>query len=304
MNYYASISGGKDSAAMYLHLREQGIEAQKVFFDTGWEHPATYHYLSGPLAEAIGKIITVQPRIPDLEAEPLRLALELEAMLGREIPSAMIRWTVKKAMFPSKTRRWCTDTLKIKAARDFYRERMAQGETPINCIGIRAGESKARAKLPERELSTSIGVMVWRPIHHFTEADVIAIHSKHNLAPNPLYLAGSQRVGCWPCIYSRKAEIRLIAEQDQPRIKMLQRFEAVIQQLNEQRCKLKGEETRHKPTFFMDKTGDMYPSIDEVVSWSKTSHGGKQFSMFRDDEVGSPPCMRWGLCDLPPELDS
>lgn len=31
----ASVSGGKDSAAMMLHLREQEIPFRAVFFDTG-----------------------------------------------------------------------------------------------------------------------------------------------------------------------------------------------------------------------------------------------------------------------------
>jgi hypothetical protein len=44
----ASISGGKDSAAMGLWLMEQGIEYDRVFADTGWEHPLTYEYLCDP----------------------------------------------------------------------------------------------------------------------------------------------------------------------------------------------------------------------------------------------------------------
>jgi hypothetical protein len=45
----ASISGGKDSAAMSLHLRERGIEHRRVFMDTGWEAGETYDYLRGEL---------------------------------------------------------------------------------------------------------------------------------------------------------------------------------------------------------------------------------------------------------------
>lgn len=48
----ASISGGKDSAALSLHLTEQGIEHRRVFADTGWEHDHVYEsfeYLSKKL---------------------------------------------------------------------------------------------------------------------------------------------------------------------------------------------------------------------------------------------------------------
>lgn len=58
----ASVSGGKDSAAASLWLTEQGIEHRRVFCDTGWEHPATYEYLRGPLAEKLGAIEWIQGR--------------------------------------------------------------------------------------------------------------------------------------------------------------------------------------------------------------------------------------------------
>lgn len=37
--------------------------------------------------------------------------------------------------------------------------------------------------------------------------------------------------------------------------------------------------------------------IDEVVRWSRTAFGGKQFEMFApaDRDAG---CMRWGLCEV------
>ena len=37
----AAFSGGKDSTALLLWLREQGIDYTAVFCDTGWEHPLT-----------------------------------------------------------------------------------------------------------------------------------------------------------------------------------------------------------------------------------------------------------------------
>lgn len=37
----ASISGGKDSAAMALWLIENEIPHERVFCDTGWEHQTT-----------------------------------------------------------------------------------------------------------------------------------------------------------------------------------------------------------------------------------------------------------------------
>ena len=51
----ASISGGKDSAAMSLYLAELGIPHERIFLDTGWEHERTYEYLSGELARVLGR---------------------------------------------------------------------------------------------------------------------------------------------------------------------------------------------------------------------------------------------------------
>ena len=44
-----SVSGGKDSIAMALWIKEQGLEESNdvhyVFADTGWEHPVLYEYI-------------------------------------------------------------------------------------------------------------------------------------------------------------------------------------------------------------------------------------------------------------------
>jgi hypothetical protein len=40
-----SVSGGKDSTALWLLAHEMGIPVQPVFADTGNEHPMTYEYI-------------------------------------------------------------------------------------------------------------------------------------------------------------------------------------------------------------------------------------------------------------------
>lgn len=40
-----SISGGKDSTALWLYAIERGVEVTTVFADTGHEHPKTYQYI-------------------------------------------------------------------------------------------------------------------------------------------------------------------------------------------------------------------------------------------------------------------
>lgn len=99
----ASVSGGKDSAAMSLWLTEQGIEHDRVFADTGWEHPATYEYLRGPLTTKLGPIVEV---------------------VGRD--GGMAATVRRKKMFPSRLRRFCTEELKARLAQ-YLRDRGREG---------------------------------------------------------------------------------------------------------------------------------------------------------------------------------
>lgn len=256
----ASISGGKDSAAMSLWLHEQGIEHERVFLDTGWEHPATYEYIRGPLAETIGPITWLRA------------------------DKQMVELIRRKGTFPSRMRRWCTWELKVVPLRKYIRTQIDAGEDVVNVVGVRAEESTSRARLPEWEWSDALDCETWRPILRWTEEDVIAIHRRHGLRPNPLYLLGAHRVGCWPCIYARKGEIRLIADTDPGRIGEIAELE---RELSERAGEPRG--------WFQAPLGreGVWP-IEEVVRWSRTSRGGRQYELFASTDSG---CMRWGLCE-------
>ena len=192
MMHVLSISGGKDSVAAALYLRETGIEHVRVFMDTGWEHPDLYAHLDY-LEGELGPIIRLRPRLPELRADVLPRVLEVEQLVGSS-PSGFVRWAAYKAMFPSRQRRWCTQELKV---RPFLRWVDEQDDDIVNVVGIRAEESPSRAALPEREpMSGAAHVEVWRPLIKWTEAQVIGIHHRHGIRPCPLYLRGSSRVGC------------------------------------------------------------------------------------------------------------
>lgn len=254
----ASISGGKDSAAMSLWLTEQGIEHERVFADTGWESQETLDYLGGELRRVLGSISMVQSE-----------------------RGGMVQWIRHKGTFPGKQRRWCTQELKVKPIARFIERR---GEC-VNAVGIRAAESEARAKMPEWEWSEALDCETWRPILPWTEAEVIEIHRRHGLRPNPLYLAGAERVGCWPCIYARKAEIKTIAERDPGRIDLVRTLEAEL-----------SERAGEPRAWFQNPLGrtGLIP-IRDVVLWARTSRGGRQFELFAPEREEG--CVRWGLCE-------
>lgn len=288
-----SISGGKDSAAAALHLREQGIEHERVFMDTGWEHPDLYGHLDY-LEAQLGPIVRLCPRLPVVPDDVLPRVLEIEALVGRS-PSAFVRWAAHKAMFPSRMRRWCTSELKVTPFLHWI-----DGEDVLNVVGIRADESRARAALVERESMPGAGhITVWRPLLRWSEADVVAIHARHGLAPCPLYLRGARRVGCWPCINSTKAEIEQIGADDR-RMAAIRGLEKLVGDLAAER-----RPGRDRPAFFqapmptLTPEGPQYPCtpIDQMVEWSRTTRGGRQMRLGAwGEEEG---CVRWGMCEAP-----
>lgn len=273
----ASVSGGKDSAALSLFLRELGLDHDRVFLDTGWEHPATYEYLRGELPRVIGPITWLRA---DKQMEELVLA---------------------KGMFPSRTKRFCTEKLKVEPMQAHLNALVDAGAEVVNAVGIRRGESRARAESAEWEWSAGFDCEVWRPLVEWTEADVILIHQRHGLRPNPLYLKGVSRVGCWPCIHARKGEIRLLAEIDPARVDHIRALEAEVTARTRARYEARGEQLPYVRAFFQSPMPDRagaYPPlpIDEMVRWSKTSRGGRQYQLF-DTRPPDEGCMRWGLCE-------
>ena len=185
----------------------------------------------------------------------------------------MVRLILKKGTFPSRNFRWCTSELKLKMLKAYLD---TLDSDVINCVGIRRSESRRRAKLSEFDYMEKLDLDVWRPIIKWTEEDVIGIHKKHGLSPNPLYLRNSERVGCWPCIMSRKAEIANI---DRERIHVISTIEHYL-------TNKKG----NPRNFFY------YQNIEKTIDWSKTSRGGKQYKLF-NTLPADQSCMKWGMCE-------
>ena len=187
----ASVSGGKDSTALILALREAEIPARYVFADTGWESPITYGYL-------------------DTLRAKLGITIDVVGVEGGMMGRARYR-----AGFPGRMQRWCTRELKIEPLREYHDRVIDEtGIETVSALGIRADESESRSKMneldDEPEGARSWGGWVWRPLLSWTIGDVLAIHHRHNVPVNPLYLMGFNRVGCFPCIYEGKEGLRLL----------------------------------------------------------------------------------------------
>lgn len=271
---FASISGGKDSTALGLFFLERGLRFTPLFIETGWEHPETYSYIKEVLEPLFGAFLIVKNEKLFKEDDEWKGGMEQIIKSNR--------------MFPSGFAKFCTRHLKIIPVQNFYSDIRASMKTkPINAVGIRAEESSKRSQLEELEEQDE--ATVWRPLISFKEEEVIKIHQKHKVDPNPLYIKGASRVGCYPCIYARKHEIRYMSFTDPERIDYLEKLEERVNLLR------KEEETR--ATFFKSRRKDKAPmGIRDIVEWSRQDYG---VSLDDQEEIEEQGCMRWGFCEAP-----
>ena len=283
-----SVSGGKDSAACVLALREANIEARYVFADTGWEAPETYEHLAD-MERVLGITIT---------------------RVGK--PGGMRAAIAARAGFPARMQRWCTRELKIDPILAYHSAIAEElGTDTCSVVGLRAEESEARARMDTFGFDDRWGGFVWRPILRWPVAEVLAIHHRHGLSVNPLYRRGHSRVGCWPCIYSSKDEIRLWADSDPSGVAEIAALERSCEEERARRnIATPGRYTSDKASFFQSREVSTDASgkrvylpmhVEQVVAWSRTARGGKQGILVREDPDSG--CFRWGLCD-PPSTDS
>jgi 3'-phosphoadenosine 5'-phosphosulfate sulfotransferase (PAPS reductase)/FAD synthetase len=169
-----SLSGGKDSAALAIYLRERVAEMEYVFNDTGKELPETYDYLA---------------RIEDFLGRPV---IRLNADLGFD------HWyEVYGGMIPSNHRRWCTKMLKLKPFEDFVGE-----DVVLNYIGLRADEDRSGYISHKPNIT---------PMYPFRDdglklADIEEILRTSGVGMPPYTQWGRTRSGCFFCFYQQKIE--------------------------------------------------------------------------------------------------
>ena len=279
------ISGGKDStAALLWAVHESGYDPATIrtsFADTGNESELTYEYIQ-MLHCKVHPIHIIKP------------------------PLDFYELAKKKGRFPSSQARFCTQELKMKPTKAYLDGLMADGYTVINHSGVRASESADRAKLEEREPAwlSFFGCESYRPLLRWSLADVWAIHARYGIPPNPLYAKGCTRVGCLPCVMSRKSEIALYARQFPERIDRIRAEEEAS------RANVRGGSTFFPPAMVpvRYRTGNVYQNkagqgikltmIDDVVRWAEEGTSAITGSLDFDDLDEPPTCdSRSGLCE-------
>ena len=116
IRHVLGISGGKDSAALAIYLKQQGNIPEMVYYfsDTGCELQETYDFID-----------------------------KLEALLGKQIDRIGSNAPFEHHLFmsgnmlPSPRQRWCTVKMKLEPF-----EKFVGTDEVVSYIGLRADESK------------------------------------------------------------------------------------------------------------------------------------------------------------------
>lgn len=269
-----SISGGKDSTALYLWaLKQWGKDGfRAVFADTGHEHPVTYNYIRNLHEFAKG------PAVEWAKADfSERLTKQGRPVSGKPFQDLIV-W---KGRAPSSQAQFCTEHLKMLPIKSWLESIRSDSDIVEMYVGIRAQESKRRAAMPEHEYSDFYDCEFYRPLLKWDESQVWDLLKENNVPPNPLYLeGGASRVGCYPCIHAKKSELAAMPDWAWDRLK---EYEVAVGR-------------SWFPAGLVP--GVFIPTIDDVKEWSKTTRGGKQQDLFAPDAKDVPSCMStWGVCE-------
>ncbi|MCY3950594.1 MAG: phosphoadenosine phosphosulfate reductase family protein [Acidimicrobiaceae bacterium] len=178
--HICGISGGKDSSALALYLRDRVPEMEYFFCDTGAELPETYEFLT-----------------------------RLEVILGKPIARlnserGFDHWfEVFRGALPSPQMRWCTKVMKIKPI-----EAWIGDEPAVSYVAIRADEANRKGYISTKPNIESRFPFVEDGVDH---DGVMKILDDAGIGL-PDYYEWRTRSGCYFCFYQRKAEWVGLAE--------------------------------------------------------------------------------------------
>jgi len=174
VRHICGISGGKDSSALAVYMRDRVPQMEYFFCDTGAELPETYDYLD-KLETALAKPIA-----------------RLNARKGFD------HWfEVYRGALPSPQMRWCTKKMKIEPLEEWIGDDVA-----VSYVAIRADETGRKGYVSTKPNIRAVFPFVEDRIGH---GDVLRILQDAGIGL-PDYYQWRTRSGCYFCFYQRKAE--------------------------------------------------------------------------------------------------
>ena len=180
MRHILGLSGGKDSAALAIYLKDLGRDDQIEYFfcDTGAELREVYDYLD---------------RLEDYLGKPIE-----RLSSGRDFDHHLKRFN---GFLPAPHARWCTRVMKLEPLEAFV------GDEPcVSYIGIRADEHR------QGYISHKPNIKAAYPFIEdgIVRADVFRILEESVGVPD--YYKWRSRSGCYFCFFQRRDEWIGLAE--------------------------------------------------------------------------------------------
>lgn len=188
VKHVLGLSGGRDSAALAVYMRQHHPDLQIEYFftDTGKELPEVYEYLG---------------RLEGFLGQPIR----------RLNPDRDFDFWLKQYndFLPSPQSRWCTRQLKLRPFERWLRPMLAEGTTIFSYVAIRSDE-----EYREGYSSKHDNLVVKLPFKQagIDKAGVLDILDGAGLGL-PQYYSWRTRSGCTFCFFQQKIEWVRLKEQ-------------------------------------------------------------------------------------------
>ena len=200
VKHVLGLSGGRDSAALAVYMRQhhQELEMEYFFTDTGKELPEVYEYLG-----------------------------RLEGFLGQSIlrlnPDRDFDFWLKQYndFLPSPQSRWCTRQLKLRPFEQWLRPMIEKGITIYSYVAIRSDE-----EYREGYSSKHDNLIVKLPFKEagIDKSGVLEILDSAGLGL-PEYYSWRTRSGCTFCFFQQKIEWVRLREQHPEAFEEAKRYE-------------------------------------------------------------------------------
>lgn len=270
-----SVSGGKDSTALYLAMQQYyGNNFVPVFADTGHEHPVTLNYVRNLHHMANG---------PEVQFVKANFEKQLAKKGYDKTGYTFLDMALWKGRAPSTKAQFCTEHLKLWPIKFWLLNNYPKEQFDwVMYTGIRAGESLRRSQMQPFNWNSFFDCESVLPMLYESEKFVFDFMFQYNVPPNPLYALGYGRVGCFPCIHANKDELMLLPDWAWDR---LEYYENTL-----------------KRSWFSAGTvpGIHIPSVADVREWCRTTPKlrQRQYNMFRTAPDDAPSCMTgWMNCE-------
>jgi len=257
------LSGGKDSTALAIYMRDRVAFMEYVFCDTQKELPETYEYLD---------------RLQAFLGKPIR---RLNATRGFD------HWLeLYGGYLPSSRMRWCTRMLKIKPFEDYVGD-----DEVLSYIGIRGDEDRSGY------ISTKPNI---KPVYPFkedniVEADVFRILEESGLGL-PKYYEWRTRSGCYFCFFQRRKEWAGLKERHPDLFELAKEYEKFDEATGIRYTWNQSEslEELSEPK----RLAEIERKHEEAMRHARPQLGQRLYQIFGaslDDESDTEPCL---ICNL------